>query len=817
MRNLVLMLAVIFSLSTFGFAEENTKKSTKTKKDNQEAGFVAYGHSPTWSSNGSRLAFIAGNNIVLINMDGTVASKVTSAYKAWGPSYQPETNRIYFQDDLDGDHWVNWISDDGSAARTHVQRIPVSEKYSSPSFSPDGTQYVYLHESMYDGPATLEIANVEDGSIRTILTCNPQLDRMGPAAWGKGINSSRIAYTKTINGTTSIYTINADGTDESRVVAESLGSVERGPISWTPDGKSLLIVHKKAILKVSVATGKAERLTKISRNYFSPVYSPDGITIAYTSIQDGIASIHLLTDSTQKLYGSSSGVVSSKWKPSSTQDKTGGSIGTSASLPVRLPAEAPADKPLPGVQAGMGTSSSAGTAVTVTATSGTVAAALNPLARKTAYYSLVVKVNGAGKVNSSPYDDIKCNGVCAQSFPADSLVVLTGTPEKGNVLADWKGACSGSDICAVKLDSDKEVTATFADNVLLISKGNNPKGVVNKYYALNLTVAGGKEPYTWSLGEGSTLPPGLIFNPETGVISGKPTAVGNYYLKVQVGDSRGNRTEKELPLQFFTGPNLVNYQVPTDIRERHRFIFQDKSIHFKDTLTDLQIVLLVDRSGSQGAKDRYPFENLPVPSGMNKHGLWTQWDNTFLMVNYLAETIFRHDKDKQVHTIFFGSKVDESVVTDHQELLEEFDKCSPSGSTNLLDAVKLAFEKYIPNDISQKTLFIVLTDGMPNPEKTKPFINELIREKISRVDLQGKRLKILFIRSGDDRGAKEWLRKLDREEDFSRNIDLRADDMILKMGPENLILNVFHEHLEAKNSKAEEEKVQPETKQSKQK
>jgi hypothetical protein len=60
--------------------------------------------------------------------------------------------------------------------------------------------------------------------------------------------------------------------------------------------------------------------------------------------------------------------------------------------------------------------------------------------------------------------------------------------------------------------------------------------VINGPYSSTIVVSGGVTPYTFALASGS-LPPGLTLNPNTGVISGSPTATGTYSFAVQVTDS----------------------------------------------------------------------------------------------------------------------------------------------------------------------------------------------------------------------------------------------------------------------------------------
>ena len=76
--------------------------------------------------------------------------------------------------------------------------------------------------------------------------------------------------------------------------------------------------------------------------------------------------------------------------------------------------------------------------------------------------------------------------------------------------------------------------ATVADQANVTGSAINPK--------LTLSASGGDgAPYTWSLANGSTLPPGLTLS-SGGVVSGTPTQVGTYQVTVQAVDKGGVRT-----------------------------------------------------------------------------------------------------------------------------------------------------------------------------------------------------------------------------------------------------------------------------------
>lgn len=69
-----------------------------------------------------------------------------------------------------------------------------------------------------------------------------------------------------------------------------------------------------------------------------------------------------------------------------------------------------------------------------------------------------------------------------------------------------------------------------------ITTNSLPSATAGQSYSQQLTASGGVGPYTWSLVSGA-LPPGLSLS-TTGVISGRPTSVGQFTFTIQVVDSK---------------------------------------------------------------------------------------------------------------------------------------------------------------------------------------------------------------------------------------------------------------------------------------
>ena len=76
--------------------------------------------------------------------------------------------------------------------------------------------------------------------------------------------------------------------------------------------------------------------------------------------------------------------------------------------------------------------------------------------------------------------------------------------------------------------------------LVVASSGALPYGNVNVAYSYALTATGGTGALTWSLANGTLLPPGLSLNGVTGMISGTPSSTGQYSFAVSLSDSAGH-------------------------------------------------------------------------------------------------------------------------------------------------------------------------------------------------------------------------------------------------------------------------------------
>jgi uncharacterized repeat protein (TIGR01451 family) len=165
------------------------------------------------------------------------------------------------------------------------------------------------------------------------------------------------------------------------------------------------------------------------------------------------------------------------------------------------------------------------------------------------------------------------NGTVGVAYPAQTLAASGGTAPytfsilNGNLPAGLilsgnsifgTPSAAGQFTFTLQVQDANNITAiraytlTIAPPVLSIGPGALPAGVVGTNYpAQTLTASGGTMPYTFSLVNGA-LPPGLLL---TGtVISGTPSAAGQFTFTVQVQDAGGFTATRSYTVQITDQP-----------------------------------------------------------------------------------------------------------------------------------------------------------------------------------------------------------------------------------------------------------------------
>jgi Tol biopolymer transport system component len=226
--------------------------------------------------------------LLMINPDGSGEVAVPHTGDANSPAWSPDGTRIAFQgQDNRGDSDIYVVRGDGSG-RTELTFSTAFD--GDPAWSPDGTQIAF--ESTRAGNSDV-FAIAADGSKETQLTTSPSFD--GDPAWSP--DGSRIVFTSVRDGNKEIYVMNADGSGQTRLTSNAgtvknvdTDAVDQDP-AWAPDGRTIAFESTRdgnfEIYSMNADGSGQTRLTDHLGLDALPEWSPDGKLIAFESNRAG--------------------------------------------------------------------------------------------------------------------------------------------------------------------------------------------------------------------------------------------------------------------------------------------------------------------------------------------------------------------------------------------------------------------------------------------------------------------------------------------------------------------------------------------------
>jgi len=269
-----------------------------------------------WSPDGKRIAFSSdrgGNSdIYVMNVDGSHVQQLTrdpfanlyfqrSALDQM-PTWSPDGTHIAFVSGRDNE-MMNYVNHDiysmdmnGSNIR---QLTGDGDDEGGPSWSPDGKLIAYDRKQYISAQGFIENPNWDiyrmnaDGSQQVQLT-NESANELEPA-WSP--DGAKVVFLSDINGKNfDLYIMNVDGSDIKQLTKDSANETEP---AWSPDGKQIIFESDRngnlQLFIMNIDGSNLIQLTSDRSNSANATWSPDGKHIIFESDRDtGNANIYVI-------------------------------------------------------------------------------------------------------------------------------------------------------------------------------------------------------------------------------------------------------------------------------------------------------------------------------------------------------------------------------------------------------------------------------------------------------------------------------------------------------------------------------------------
>lgn len=190
----------------------------------------------SWSPDGQKIAYTSWSqqdsnaDIMVMNADGSnIVNLTNNAAYDYLPSWSPDGTKILFASDRTGNQDIFVMDADGSNVLNLTNYFSIEY---TPSWSPDGTKILFVGDNR--GPffdqSGVFVMNSDGTNVTFLNTSVPAAGGIMPA-WSP--DGTKVVFSSDRDGNRDIYSINADGTGETRVTT---ATSQDNWASWQPTG-----------------------------------------------------------------------------------------------------------------------------------------------------------------------------------------------------------------------------------------------------------------------------------------------------------------------------------------------------------------------------------------------------------------------------------------------------------------------------------------------------------------------------------------------------------------------------------------------------
>ena len=222
--------------------------------------------SPSWSLNGTKIAFARDGEIYVMASRGQNVTKLTSLQmNATDPSWSPDGKSIVFSAITDGTDRDIFVLDVPGKLIREITANNASNDF-EPAWSPDGKRIAFT-SGVNASEFRIQVMN-PDGSGRIVLSGNGS--NLHPS-WSP--DGEKIAYSSNTTKGYDIFVMDKDGGNVTKLT--SVTSAESFP-SWSPDGEKIVLTSNRAARgdQVHIMYADGTNLQRLTRNQFRDI-SPE--------------------------------------------------------------------------------------------------------------------------------------------------------------------------------------------------------------------------------------------------------------------------------------------------------------------------------------------------------------------------------------------------------------------------------------------------------------------------------------------------------------------------------------------------------------